>query len=493
MKVLFHARNCEWLGVEYLMAGLLQDGHEVELAFDCGVGDQDIRIPWIARFLAVEKTLRHKARTFRPDLIASCVLTNTWSAARETYRLFHQECSAPIVVGGPHATAAPMEILADPEVSAVCIGEGDSALREFCAKAARGESCIDVLNFWLKDGGGIKKNPLRPLIPDLDALPLPYKDPFYEHGTFRHRSYLMAGRGCPFRCTFCSSGYYQKLYGNPAGYVRRHSVERVIEMCRSDMDRFPIREFFFYDETFILDESWVVDFSQRYRTEIALPFKVLLRPGTFKGKTLARLKRAGLLYVDVGVETGNERIRREVLGKNIDNKTILESCALIKEAGIGLTLLLMVGCPKETKEHMEETYRMVSRIRPDGVVMHYFYPFLGTPAWDMALQEGWITKENEAALRQGQGGYREASTLLNNPFKEAARKWFLIMPFCAKLPPWTHPLLMRLPLIAPVRILSSFLTSIPRNVWFRFKEFMRMLYTQWRLAARLGPPPAATV
>jgi len=486
MKILFHARNCEWLGVEYLMAGLLEDGHEVDLAFDCGVGDQDIRIPWMARFLAVEKTLRHKVRTFKPDLIASCVLTNTWAAARETYRLFHQETSAPIIAGGPHATAAPIEILSEKEVTAVCIGEGDSALREYCKKAADGLPVDDVRNFWVRQGDGtIKKNPLRPLISDLDELPAPYKDLFYERGAFHHRSYLMTGRGCPYRCTFCSSGYYQKLYDNPAGYVRRHSVQRVIEMCRSDMDRFPIREFFFYDETFILDESWVEDFSQRYRTEIALPFKVLLRPGTFKRNTLEHLKRAGLLYVDVGVETGNERIRKEVLGKHIDNRTIMESCAVIKHAGIGLTLLLMVGCPQERPEHMEETYRMVSRIRPDGVVMHCFYPFLGTPAWDMALEEGWITKANDSALRQGQGGYREATTLLENPHKEAAKKWFILMPLCAKLPRWAHPLVLRLPLIVPVRILSSFCTSIPRNLWFRFKEFLRMLYKQRLLASTI--------
>ncbi len=485
MRVLFHVRNAEWLGVETLMAVLRRDGHEVDLAFDCGAGDQDIRIPGIHRLLGVERTLRHKVRSFRPDLIASCVLTNTWQAAKETYTLFRQESTAPIVVGGPHATAAPGEILAHREVRAVCIGEGEEALRELCSRMERGVSCQDVKNFWVRQDGRIHKNPLRPLLANLDDLPFPYKDPFFRHGAFLHRSYVMTGRGCPYRCRFCSSGYYQQIYGNPPGYVRRHSVDRVMEMCRDDMDRFPIREFFFYDETFILDAAWVETFAHRYGREVALPFKVLLRPGTFKQETLKALKSAGLLYVDVGVEAGNERIRTEVLGKRISNATVLESCRMIQEAGIGLTLLLMVGCPEETPEEMRETYDTLRRIRPDGVVMHMFYPFLGTPAWDLAREAGWMSEENERLFREGVGSYRDAETLLNNPYRQEAKRWFLLLPICSKLPAWTHRFVLHLPAILPVRILSSFCTSIPRNMRIRFAEFVWMLYRQGRLALRV--------
>jgi radical SAM superfamily enzyme YgiQ (UPF0313 family) len=174
-----------------------------------------------------------------------------------------------------------------------------------------------------------------------------------------------------------------------------------------------------------------------------------------------------------------------VLGKKISNATVLESCRMIQKAGIGLTLLLMVGCPEETPENMRETYETVMNIRPDGVVMHSFYPFLGTPAWDLARKAGWIRENNERVFRKGIGSYREAETLLNNPHRNEAKRWFLLLPICTKLPSWTHRFVLRLPGVLPVRILSSFCTSIPRNVRIRFQEFLWMLYRQWRLSLQV--------
>ena len=481
MKVLFHIRNSESIGIEFLMAMLKQDGHDVDLAFDCGVGDQDIRVPCISRFLAVKKTLRHKVRTFQPDLIASCVYTNTWKASKEVFSLFRGETSAPTVAGGPHATAAPEEILACSDADAVCMGESDLALREFCSEMQSNKISEDIQNFFIKKNGRIIKNPLRPLISNLDNLPFPHKEPFFQRGAFHYRSYSMTQRGCPFHCEFCSFGYYQSIYRKISPkYVRRNSVEWVIEMCKKEKKDYPIREFMFLDPVFIWrkDDDWIEKFAERYEQEVALPYKVLLRSGTFNRASLERMKRSGLLYLDIGVEAGNERVRMDVLGKKIDNETIRESCKIVKEAGIVFSLLLMVGCPGETPEEMKDTYRLVMDVKPNGIVMHYFYPFIKTSMWERTIKEGWIRDDNELLFREGKGGYRQSDTLLHSPHKKESKKWFVYLPICLKLPRQIHAFILMIPPITPFRVLSSFCTSVPRNLWIRFYEFNRMIYKQ---------------
>ncbi|MBU4149931.1 MAG: cobalamin-dependent protein, partial [Candidatus Omnitrophica bacterium] len=156
------------------------------------------------------------------------------------------------VFGGPHPTAVP-EMIKEDGVDGVCIGEGEFAMLELVDNLCSGRPVNDIKNWWIKENGKVFKNPLRPLIKDLDSLPFPDRELFKNHALFdRERIYILTGRGCPYACSFCFNPYYNKIYEGQMTSIRKRSVENVIEEIRRFKKDFPLKFVRFYDDIFIL-------------------------------------------------------------------------------------------------------------------------------------------------------------------------------------------------------------------------------------------------
>jgi len=459
MKVLFFHRNAEWLGIEYLSSALKKAGHATELIFDPGAGDVEYQFKFLDR---------------KPDLIAFSCLTNLYPWVSTMVGLLKDRMDVPIIVGGLHPTILPDFVIANPHIDMICVGEGEEALVELADSIGNGKINYEIRNIWFKKDGRIVKNASRPLIQDMDALPFPDKDLFRKYGCFSSRIYVMTGRGCPFHCTYCFNSFYrEKFSGNGYSYVRRRSVENVMRELEHFKAKYRLSEVFFYDDIFSINDAWIKVFCAEYKKRIKLPFKVLVHPQTVKEETMTALADAGCIYVDIGLESGNEDLRRALLKRNMSNDDIVRTGKILKKVGIKFCTLNILGFPGETKAQMWDTYKLNEALHPDGAIVSIFYPFPKTELAEFSLKNGFLNDSDYQKICQGKGGYKSGS-LLNNVEIAEALKLQILIPVMVKMPRFLRPLLTKIPVNSFTRIFSIFFLSIPRNAYIRIKESIIM-------------------
>lgn len=474
MKVLFFHRNAEWLGIEYLSGALKRAGHDTALLFDPGSGDVEYKFKIIDRFFDLADKMLKKAKAYKPDLIAFSSLTNLYPWVSKMASLLKREMDVPIIVGGLHPTILPEFVIKNPNIDMICIGEGEEALVELADAMQAGKMDYSIKNIWFKRNGGVIQNPPRPLIQDLDSLPFPDKDLFRQYGCFSDRLYVMTGRGCPYQCTYCFNSYYRKLLNQHGhSYTRRRNIGKVIEELKFFKSRYNIKEVFFYDDVFTINDEWIRNFAAMYKKEVGLPFKILVHPKNVKKDIMAFLKDAGCIYVDIGIESGSEDVRYNLLKRNMSNDDIINTAKILKEVGIKFCTLNIVGFPTETPHQMWETYELNRRIKPDGTIVSIFYPFPKTELADLCIEQGFIKQDEYERICNGEGGYKYGSFIRNIEEKEALKLQVLI-PFLTKMPDFLHPLIKRIPVNSLTRVLSIPFLSIPRNAYIRIKESLVM-------------------
>jgi len=474
MKILFFHRNAEWLGIEYLSSVLKKAGHDTELIFDPGSGDIEYRFKIIDKLFDITKKMIKKAKAYSPDLIAFSCLTNLYPWVSKMASLIKHEMDVPIIVGGLQPTILPELVIKNPNIDMICIGEGEEALLELLDSMQNGKLNYSIRNIWFKKNGDIIRNPTRPLIQNLDALPFPDKDLFRKYGCFSERLYVMTARGCPYQCTYCFNAYYKKLLSKDGfPYIRRRSVENVLEELKFFRSKYDIKEIFFYDDIFTINDKWIKEFCQIYKNEIRLPFKILVHPNTVKKDTMKLLADAGCIYVDIGIESGSEEVRRKLLKRNMSNQEIINTTKILKEVGIKFCTLNIVGFPTETPQQMWQTYELNKKIKPDGTIVSIFYPFPKTELADLCIEKGYITNAEYEKVCNGEGGYKEGTFIRSVESEEAARLQVLI-PLLTKSHRFLHPMIMLMPINSFTRVLSILFLSIPRNSYIRIKESLFM-------------------
>ena len=478
MKVLFFHRNSESLGIEYLSAALKKAGHQTELMFDPGSGDVEYKFKTLDRFFDVSRKMVERAKVYAPDLIAFSCITNLYPWASKMSALLKEALPyTPIIVGGLHPTILPDFVISNPNIDMICLGEGEEAIVELANSIDKGIVDYSIGNIWFKKERKVIKNHLRPLIQELDNLAFPDKDLFRKYGCFSSRVYVMTGRGCPYMCTYCFNSYYRRQFSlKDSHYVRRRSVENVVEELKVFKDKYKLKEVFFYDDIFTIDAEWIKNFCSSYKQKIGLPFKVLVHPQAVKKEIMTMLADAGCIYVDMGIESGSEELRRRLLKRYMTNDDIINAGATLKEVGIKFCTLNIVGFPGETREEMLKTYELNKVLRPNGAIVSIFYPFPQTELADYSLKNGYLDSADYQKVCSGQGtGYKESSLLKNIEIKEALHLQ-IIIPICVRMPLFFKPLLEKIPVNAFTRIVSIFFLSIPRNTYIRVKESITMFF-----------------
>ncbi|MBI2647401.1 B12-binding domain-containing radical SAM protein [Candidatus Woesearchaeota archaeon] len=480
MRVAFVYKNAEWLGVEYLVAVLREAGHEVELLFDSGVGDIEFKLNFLKKYMKSEEIMLEKARKFKPQLIAVSCLNNLTVWAKHMCKLFKKEFNIPIMIGGLQPTMVPdMFFQDDWDIDIICRGEGEEAILELCNSMEKGEINYSIKNLWFKKPNGeIIRNEVRSLDRDLDTLPFPDKSIFYEYGAFKNRLYIMASRGCPYKCTYCFNHNYQRLYKGLGNYVRFRKPEKVIDEVLHFKKKFPsINEVFFYDDNFTLKKIWTLELCKRYKERVydvyRIPFKCLVRADQIDIDIARALKESGCIYVDIGVESGDEYVRNEILKRNMNDEEIIKAANCFHEVGLAFTTLNMVGFPGETPEQMIKTIELNQRIKPTAALITTFFPFPKTDLAERSLREGYINESNYRKMIEGHVSYKEG-TILDHPYKREIMWVWAFFPIVVKYPK-LMPLLKRLPPHRFFRLISTFFSTPRRNYVIRLMETVSMI------------------
>ena len=374
------------IGIAYLSAALKEANHDTALLRLNDVIDRE----------EFHRQLEEKGK---PDLVGFTLTTNQFDYDKDLVKWLREKWpDVPVLFGGHHPSLAPEEVIAVPDVDFVCRGEAEDALVELADRLEQGLPCDEIANMWVKkENGEIIRNEIRPLDPDIDKLPfmdlaLFEPEKMFEEG--KMEMFVMAGRGCPFHCTYCCNPAIVRLYKGKGRVVRKRSIGRVMEELKYHIKNHPTTtHIMFWDETFTLKKEWLMDFCRQYKKEIGLPFSFETRVTTFDEEMVKAVAEAGCSGVHFGVETGNEWLRKEVLNRRMSNDDILRAFRLCDKYGIRTCSMAMIGLPYETPEMAQETIDFLMELAPNHARFSIFYPFPGTELYELCEREGFLTGE----------------------------------------------------------------------------------------------------
>jgi len=424
MKVLFVHAAGEHLGIEYLSAVLKTAGHEAALAFDPAQfsGQENARMPFLAGLTDKTEAVANAAASCRADLIAFSAYTVNYRWAMDMAGRIRKKSDTPIIFGGPHATAAPLRVIANPEVDAVVVGEGEDAILEILENM-RGGKLGDkpIRNVWRKLNGGFDRQPPRPYIRNLDDLPFPDKDLFYQKiPSFADSYMIITSRGCPYKCAFCSNSMYHDLYCGEKNHVRRRSPGNVIEELRQAKKKYKIQAISFWDDVFTLEARWLDEFAGLYN-EIGIPYDCYTHPLALDEHRVKTLAESGCFRVKIGLQTVSDQTRRKLLDRAGSAASVGKAIDLLHKHGISVGVDHMLGLPGEGRAEQEMAAQFYADVRPERINSYWMLYLPGAKIIEYSRHDGILSDKEIADIEEGLG---QTSYIYADP-KSAPDTWKL--------------------------------------------------------------------
>ena len=342
---------------------------------------------WVMERDDLSETLKE----FRPDLVAFSGITGSHKYYLEAaYGIKKIDKNVKIIVGGPHFTFFPGEILRHDCLDALCVGEGDDAWVEWLGAWINNDNPDEIPNIVTRENMervliapnadsasatdlktafhvGMMDYCLNPKYmrgrkTNLDDLPFMDRSLVYDNTEFlyRYKRTIMASRGCPFRCTYCFEHQWNEMYRGikNAGAIRQlYSVDRLLDEIEDFVRRWDTRFIKFYDDVFPpfpnpKEREWHKEFCEKYPKRIGLPFHVLTRCDLVVGlldkydmDILTDLKKAGMASVTMSIESGNQFIRDHVVTRDMTKNEIERSFAHAWKIGLPTFPNTILGIP----------------------------------------------------------------------------------------------------------------------------------------------------
>jgi len=394
------------LGQQYVAAALLERGCEVRV-IDAAARYFDRDHDWIVA----------QAAAFEPDMIGFGLFTRwVWHAYRLTRVFGGRARSGPrvaarigrsmrhplLVAGGAHTTVRPDEVL-EHGFDVAVIGEAERTVVELVDHLEGRKRLEEVrgIRFRASDGT-IRDGPPALSVPDLDALAMPltaqhlFEPEWYDpSGAEVIPGGVLTSRGCPARCTFCAN------YVTGRGF-RFRSADRVIDELNAYHERFGASFFPFWDDALTAHMPRLHELCDALAERIGFPLRwsAITRATMVRPQLLRAMKRAGLVAVNFGVESGDDEILRAIR-KGITTDRVVRALEWSKQAGLYTACNFMLGFPQESPAALERTLAFMRRIAPLvdsfstlGVVV----PFPGTPLYDenherYGFTDWWLREE----------------------------------------------------------------------------------------------------
>jgi anaerobic magnesium-protoporphyrin IX monomethyl ester cyclase len=392
-----------YLGIATLSAVLKEAGHETSLIHVVAPPERE----WL-----VERVKEHK-----PDLVGFSSTTHMFRHVASWAGWLRGELDVPVACGGVHPTIATREVAETPGIDFACVGEAEDTLLELCGALSAGEDPSIIRGLWAeRPDGSIARNAARPLRTDLDSLPFPDRtifdaDLFCED---QHpRGTVMASRGCPFNCTYCSNHAQKSVYPNPSEYVRFRSPENVVsEIERMVAEDGRIEYIRFDDDILTVERDWFARLSALYKERVAMPFICNSRVNFMSEETAAALADMGCIVVCMGIESGNPWLREKVLNRRMSNEQISRAFGQCRDAGMKTVSTNMFGLPLEDTSMVLDTVKLNGLCHPDTIQVSTFIPYPSTELYRLCEEKGLMD-----------GGRVDSIFLGRSPLKPTSKGW----------------------------------------------------------------------
>jgi len=286
------------------------------------------------RFGAEDEDTFRRVQAWRPDLIGiSSQFTAYFDQTASLARLLHQRLRVPMILGGHHATAFSAEIQERlPFVHRVLTGPAESALPAFLQES--GHDAAEAVEW-------------RDLTPAHDLAP----EGAYRIGKKNGMS-LVASRGCPFRCDFCS---VHAMFDRGISY---RPVAAVIDEMRWNLIHKKVRVFNFEDDNLSWDRSWFIEFLHAVQKDPELAQCELtamngLSHGTLDEELLLEMKKAGFRQLNLAYVTGDTGLQKKYHRPGQVDFTALTAAA--RRLGFFVTAYVIIGLPEQTYSEIKES------------------------------------------------------------------------------------------------------------------------------------------
>lgn len=419
MDLLVFCNQLNMIGARYLSSYLKSKGIEVRIIYMISKPDSFENI--------FSKDLYEEIIEFcsGSDVIGMSLTTNYFPEARKLTLKLKEKLNIPILWGGVHPTIETGESLEYADY--VIMGEGEAPSYEFITTLANNGDVYSIKNLAFKKGGLVIKNPLRAL-ENVDDLPIPDLE-FTSHYlvddnrlkqidselmkkymlTFSNKKRITynisTARGCPHSCTYCVNYAYREMF-KAEKYVRKRSVDRIMEELTEALRRYPFIEYIFIsDETFFIQGTDIIErFAHLYKQKIGLPLKIEFSPQTFKDEKLACMVEAGAVELHMGVESGSDDTNYGIYQRRFPINRIKGIIDSIDKYSVFLEVVhlhILICNPFEKLKNTRKTFLFVAGV-PNSFHIRFFplVLFPGTKLLAMATDAGLIKdKEKDVYLK----------------------------------------------------------------------------------------------
>jgi len=358
------------LGVGYLASVLERENHDVHI-LDFQLKD------------VTEKLLISKIKTESFDLFGISAVTPATYFAYDIAYLLKKHCpDVPVILGGPHVTAIKKNIFNEcRHIDFLAFGEGEDTIVELIDAINSKGDLEEVDGISYVDGGNIIVTNPRGYIRDLDSIPFPAYHLFdvdrYKYSPFPGQFFklpmlnVMSSRGCPFKCIFCDRGTMGEAY-------RFRSTENIISEIEFLMTTYGVKEIRFHDDNFMVNRKRVHEFCNLIlKKQLDILWRCSTRVDHVDKETLALMRKAGLVSVSYGIESGSEKILKRVK-KGITKEQAMDAVRWSKECGIETKAFFMMNLPGETIEDVEKTLKFSKELSLDWASYQIAFPIPNT-------------------------------------------------------------------------------------------------------------------
>jgi anaerobic magnesium-protoporphyrin IX monomethyl ester cyclase len=329
------------------------------------------------------KRVWRELESFKPDLVGVSAFTQNFMEARRVIAEAKRRCACPVILGGPHATALPRSTLQGlPELDAIILGEGELPVLALAAGFAKSGK-VDLENIpgaaFIKDGR-YTENPRPEPIADLDSLPYPALDLLNGGGKPYGHAKIMTSRGCPGQCNFCANICMGRKF-------RPHSPERVVAEIEHLVKTYGI--IFLH----IMDDCFTADVARVHRIcdlliakKIKIFWEACARVNTLDEALLVKMKQAGCMRLELGIETGSQRLNN-LMGKGTTLEMAEKACALLRRHDVDSLTTFIIGNDGETAETLRETLALSRRLKSTVSMFTTLIPYPGTGIFEKYYKE----------------------------------------------------------------------------------------------------------
>lgn len=379
--------NTKWDFIPYnlcLLAACIEDRYQVSI-LDANAGDLD------------EEAFKAELVRFSPDVVGITVLMDQYGDAGHYGAKLVKELPSAITVimGGVYATMNPEKVMADANIDYVNIGEGEFVLPQLLGfLAGENELPQQGIAFW--DGDALINLGRAPFIDDLDGLPRPayhlidyaaYTTKVVERKAIDIPSKypygrIQTSRGCPYGCVFCQ---VESIAGKR---FRPRSAEKIVDEIQWLHEEYGVEGIIFEDDNlYTKPERARAIFQMMIDRGLTLPW-VSISTAIFKcdRELLALMRKSGCEYINIAVESGNERVLKEVVGKPLKLSHAKEMTAYARSIGIYVAANFIVGFPTETWDEILDTIRFAEEVQVNYAKIFTAMPLPHTKLWDLCVE-----------------------------------------------------------------------------------------------------------